>query len=266
MMADAVPTVPQMGSSFMDEYADDVAMDIPFSPLVVDVKLEHDKLPPARLSGFDGLFDLAWPEPNTNGAAEAFVPDIMDTAARLPAALARRSSFLRLAQLLQEDGAAVKSEPKRESFFDLSQLPEVERATPRRRRSSSASSSSSSPPSPSPPPSPRPRATPGVTRPGAMKRVKGASPSLPANHKPARGRGRSKQLAKMSAAQRQAEKADRMEKNRVAAKEFRARRKNRVQALEQTVQEHEQRTRQQQQTIVQLQQQVELLKQQLSCQ
>jgi len=263
MMADAVPTVPQMGSSFMDEYAD---VDIPFSPLVVDVKLEHDKLPPARLSGFDGLFDLAWPEPNTNGASEAFVPDIMDTAARLPAALARRSSFLRLAQQLQEDGAAVKSEPKRESFFDLSQLPEVERATPRRRRSSSASSSSSSPPSPSPPPSPRPRATPGVTRPGAMKRVKGASPSLPANHKPARGRGRSKQLAKMSAAQRQAEKADRMEKNRVAAKEFRARRKNRVQALEQSVQEHEQRTRQQQQTILQLQQQVELLKQQLSCQ
>lgn len=274
MMAD---TVPEMGASFMDE-CDDLAMNVamnaamnaPFS-LIVDTKLEaKHKIPPARLSGFDGLFSFAF-EAVPEDSEPDFVPQLPDITS-----LARRSSVLHLAQQLREEGAAdatptpadatpavatLKAEPQTEQSepsFNVGQLPEVERATGaahdplRAALFPTARSSASS------------RATNGVTKQLAMKKVK-VGP-LPANHKPARGRGRSKQLAKMTQAQKKAEQQVRMEKNRLAAKEFRARRKNRVEALEQTVQEHEQRTQEQQESIHQLQQQVLLLKQQLSCQ
>lgn len=280
MMAD---TVPEMGASFMDE-CDDLAMNVamnaamnaPFS-LIVDTKLEaKHKIPPARLSGFDGLFSFAF-EAVPEDSEPDFVPQLPDITS-----LARRSSVLRLAQQLREEGAAdatptpadatpavttmdatpavatLKAEPQTEQSepsFNVGQLPEVERATGAALRAAlfpTARSSASS------------RATNGVTKQLDMKKVKLGS--LPANHKPARGRGRSKQLAKMTQAQKKAEQQVRMEKNRLAAKEFRARRKNRVEALEQTVQEHEQRTQEQQESIHQLQQQVLLLKQQLSCQ
>jgi len=59
--------------------------------------------------------------------------------------------------------------------------------------------------------------------------------ALPKDHKPARGRGRTKQLKKMTEAQKQAENAILREKNRKAARDFRARRKNKIQALHDSV-------------------------------
>lgn len=67
--------------------------------------------------------------------------------------------------------------------------------------------------------------------------------ALPADHKPARGRGRQLQLAKMTAAQKKAESKARLEKNRQAARGFRARRKNHVFELEQQIAGYEQRDR-----------------------
>lgn len=59
-----------------------------------------------------------------------------------------------------------------------------------------------------------------------------ASGVLPKDHKPARGRGRHIQLQTMTEAQIEAESVARQEKNRLAARECRMRRKNHVSGLE----------------------------------
>eukprot|EP00040_Diaphanoeca_grandis_P016645 m.86181 g.86181 ORF g.86181 m.86181 type:complete len:361 (+) comp25940_c0_seq1:788-1870(+) len=59
---------------------------------------------------------------------------------------------------------------------------------------------------------------------------------LPPDHKPARGRGRQKQLTRMSEAQKQQERILRAEKARLAAKDGRIRRKNATEKLELQVQ------------------------------
>merc|ERR1712151_415572 len=79
---------------------------------------------------------------------------------------------------------------------------------------------------------------------------------LPPNHKPARGRGRQLQLAKMTAAQKKAEAEFRLEKNRQAARDFRLRRKNQVQTLEEQVKKYEERDQAQRTQIAHLQAEV----------
>jgi len=76
---------------------------------------------------------------------------------------------------------------------------------------------------------------------------------LPADHKPARGRGRSLQLSAMSEAEKQAEAEVRLERNRQAARDFRLRRKHHVDGLERQVAEYERRDREQVQLIAELQ-------------
>jgi len=76
---------------------------------------------------------------------------------------------------------------------------------------------------------------------------------LPADHKPARGRGRSLQLSAMSEAEKQAEAEVRLERNRQAARDFRLRRKQHVDGLERQVAEYERRDREQIQLIAELQ-------------
>lgn len=83
-----------------------------------------------------------------------------------------------------------------------------------------------------------------------------ASGLLDDDHKPARGRGRQLQLAKMTPAQKKAEAKARLEKNRQAARGFRARRKNHVYDLEQQIVELERRDQARIQTIQDLQQQL----------
>jgi len=72
---------------------------------------------------------------------------------------------------------------------------------------------------------------------------------LPPDHRPARGRGRQQQLKRMTKEQREAEAAARLEKNRVAARECRVRRKEHMSVLEDQVSEYEARDREQQQLI-----------------
>jgi hypothetical protein len=86
------------------------------------------------------------------------------------------------------------------------------------------------------------------------------SGALPADHKPARGRGRQLQLAKMTPAQRAAEAKARLEKNRQAARGFRARRKDHIMELEDQVSDFEVREAQQQAVISSLQGEIEALK------
>lgn len=76
---------------------------------------------------------------------------------------------------------------------------------------------------------------------------------LPADHKPARGRGRSLQLSAMSEAEKQAEAEVRLERNRQAARDFRQRRKQHVGELERQVAEYERRDREQVRLIAELQ-------------
>jgi len=59
-----------------------------------------------------------------------------------------------------------------------------------------------------------------------------ASKVLPKGHKPARGRGRTKQLQQMTKAQKQAEDAILRERCRQAARDFRLRRKNKITDLQ----------------------------------
>jgi len=86
------------------------------------------------------------------------------------------------------------------------------------------------------------------------------SGALPEDHKPARGRGRQLQLSKMSPAQRAAEAKARLEKNRQAAKGFRARRKGHINELEARVTEFEVREEQQQAAITSLHGEIKALK------
>lgn len=88
-----------------------------------------------------------------------------------------------------------------------------------------------------------------------------ATGTLSEDHKPARGRGRQLQLAKMTPAQKKAEAKARLEKNRQAARGFRARRKNHVFELEQQIADYEQRDRDQLNTIRELQQQIARMQQ-----
>lgn len=89
----------------------------------------------------------------------------------------------------------------------------------------------------------------------------GAVPKiLPAGHKPARGRGRQIQLARMTAAQRKAEADFRLEKNRQAARDFRLRRKNQVQVLEEQVTVYAERDQAQLAQIAQLEAEVARLR------
>jgi len=87
---------------------------------------------------------------------------------------------------------------------------------------------------------------------------------LPKGHRPARGRGRQIQLAAMTPAQRAAEKHARLEKNRMAAKDFRIRRRNRIIELEEKVGQCEQRIESKDVTINHMQQTIDLLRSQLS--
>jgi len=85
--------------------------------------------------------------------------------------------------------------------------------------------------------------------------------ALAEDHKPARGRGRQLQLAKMTPAQKKAEAKARLEKNRQAARGFRARRKNHVVELEQQIADYEQRDRDQLNAIRELKQQIARMQQ-----
>jgi hypothetical protein len=76
---------------------------------------------------------------------------------------------------------------------------------------------------------------------------------LPPDHRPARGRGRQNQLARMTKAQIEAEAEARLEKNRQAARECRLRRKQHVELLENRVAQLERERRQQDKYIKQLQ-------------
>lgn len=93
---------------------------------------------------------------------------------------------------------------------------------------------------------------------GSADKPKSAGPYagsrlLPADHKPARGRGRSLQLSAMSEAEKQAEAEVRLERNRQAARDFRQRRKQHVDGLERQVAEYERRDREQVRLIAELQ-------------
>lgn len=79
---------------------------------------------------------------------------------------------------------------------------------------------------------------------------------LPANHRPARGRGRQNQLAKMSEQQIEAEALARLEKNRQAARDCRLRRKKHTEVLEQKVLQLEKKNKEQEQLIASLQAQL----------
>lgn len=79
---------------------------------------------------------------------------------------------------------------------------------------------------------------------------------LPANHKPARGRGRHRQLANMTEEQKAAEAAARLEKNRQSAREFRSRRKNMIASLELKLEEYEDRNHEQLELIAKLERKV----------
>ena len=59
--------------------------------------------------------------------------------------------------------------------------------------------------------------------------------SLPSDHKPARGRGRIHQLAKMTEKQREEEKLIRLEKNRLAAKDSRLKKKRKLNEMEERI-------------------------------
>lgn len=107
-----------------------------------------------------------------------------------------------------------------------------------------------------------PRPSPTKNSPGkAGKTVKrGPSPIplethgiLPPDHRPARGRGRQNQLARMTKEQIEAEAEARLEKNRQAARECRLRRKQHVELLESRVAQLERERRQQDKIIKQLQ-------------
>jgi len=97
---------------------------------------------------------------------------------------------------------------------------------------------------------------------GSSKALKALSRPkiLPPGHKPARGRGRQIQLSKMTAAQKKAEAGFRLEKNRQAARDFRLRRKNQVQVLEEQVTVYADRDRTQLAQIAQLEAQVARLR------
>lgn len=82
---------------------------------------------------------------------------------------------------------------------------------------------------------------------------------LPPDHRPARGRGRQQQLMRMTKEQRDAEAAARLEKNRVAARECRIRRKEHLSVLEDQVNEYEARDFEQQQLIASLRAEVAAL-------
>lgn len=75
---------------------------------------------------------------------------------------------------------------------------------------------------------------------------------LPTDHRPARGRGRLLQLAAMSQEQIDAEEKARQEKNRLAARDCRLRRKNHVQALDTRVKELEKKDQESQKIIAKL--------------
>ena len=59
--------------------------------------------------------------------------------------------------------------------------------------------------------------------------------SLPPNHKPARGRGRSLQLSKMTEKQKKEEKLIRLERNRLAAKDCRIKKKRKLNEMEERI-------------------------------
>ena len=59
--------------------------------------------------------------------------------------------------------------------------------------------------------------------------------SLPVDHKPAKGRGRSLQLSKMTKKQREEEKLIRLEKNRLAAKDCRLKKKRQLTKMERKI-------------------------------
>ena len=75
-----------------------------------------------------------------------------------------------------------------------------------------------------------------TTRTRGKSKIAGASkaPSkvLPKGHKPARGRGRTKQLQMMTTDQKEAEDAILRERCRQAARDFRLRRKNKISTLQ----------------------------------
>lgn len=83
---------------------------------------------------------------------------------------------------------------------------------------------------------------------------------LPLDHRPARGRGRQQQLKRMTQEQREAEAAARLEKNRVAARECRVRRKEHLSELQDQVSEYEARDLEQRQLIAQLNAEVAALR------
>lgn len=86
---------------------------------------------------------------------------------------------------------------------------------------------------------------------------------LPPDHRPARGRGRQSQLKQMTKEQIEAEAAARLEKNRLAARDCRKRRKFHLSELENKVAIHEARDLEQQQIIEKLRQEVADLRSQL---
>jgi len=86
--------------------------------------------------------------------------------------------------------------------------------------------------------------------------------SLPPTHKPARGRGRKHQLQMMTKEQIAEEAAQRAEKNRLAARECRMRRKNRETQLKQRVEELEAEKRAADKRIEQLLARIRLLESQ----
>lgn len=82
---------------------------------------------------------------------------------------------------------------------------------------------------------------------------------LPKDHKPARGRGRHLQLQTMTKVQIEAESVARQEKNRLAARECRVRRKNHVYGLQDQVAALEKKQRQSQAIIAKLRAKIVLL-------
>lgn len=250
--AAAAPLVPEMGDANLDY--DDFTMNLPFSPLL-SARAGALKMPSARLSGLDGLFEFAFDSVGNTGSQ--CVPDMDCTAASVLQLARRRSSAARLAQELgvnvnvksEPEGMGMGTEPATPTPTPISDAVAASFST-RRPQRSSRSNRSFAP----------------MVKPACMKKTHRTKVTmvLPEGHKPARGRGRSKQLATMSQAQKKAEQAVRMEKNRQAAKEFRARRKNRIQDLEATVEAHIQRNEQQQTQIRQLQQQILQLNQMLA--
>lgn len=96
------------------------------------------------------------------------------------------------------------------------------------------------------------------------RRTSSSKAILPADHKPARGRGRQLQLATMTEAMKKAEAKERLEKNRQAAREFRVRRKEHVVELEQEISVFEARDQAQSQEISKLHAQVAKLQAQLA--